>query len=73
MSMVSCQREGNLPSLTIAIILARCQAKHLTNIIKRKDWREPSHSERDPARGEDCIRANGGRPAQGRHWRIGAI
>jgi hypothetical protein len=37
--MVACQREGNLPSLTIAIILARCQAKHLTNIIKRKDWR----------------------------------
>ena len=27
--MVPCQREGNLPSLTIAIILARCQASTL--------------------------------------------
>lgn len=60
--MVPCQREGNLPSLTIAIILACCQAEHLTNIIKRKDWREPSHFVGDPARGARCNEGNGDSP-----------
>lgn len=63
--MVPCQREGNLPSLTIAIILARCQAEHLTNIIKREAWREPRHFVGDSARGARCNESNGCCPAQG--------
>ena len=66
--MVPCQREGYLPSLTITIILACCQAEHLTNIIKWRDWRESIHRDSEPARGGRYNEANGGRPAQGEHW-----
>jgi hypothetical protein len=66
--------EGGQPALPHhRIHPGHVQVKHLTNIIKRKDWREPIRRDSDPARGARCNGANGGRPTQGEHRRVGTV